>query len=128
MGADKVEFPQEPPAIKESFVVRDFPPSSAVAEPCYVAHRRLIFEQPNFERLGYDAGIFQPLVSTGIFYFDVLSLPYQYCKRPFQQMDASAGKPLPGEAGAMLFYPPEPNLAGLIGECVVVTGIIFAFP
>lgn len=128
LGADKVEFPQEPPMPKETWTPRYYPPATAVAEPCYVPHCRIIFEQPNFERLGYDFGFFHPAVTTGVFCFDLLTMPYQYCKRPFQQYDTSAGKPLPGDDAPMLLYPVEPSLTGLFGEALMVTGIVFAFP
>lgn len=127
-GADKVEFPTEPAPVKDAYAPRMFPPAGVVAEPCYVPHRRIIFEQPNFERLGYDCGFFQPAVSMGVFCFDILILPYQYCKRPFQQFDASAGKPLPGDPAAMVLDPLEPNLLGLIGEAAAITGVVLAFP
>ncbi len=55
-------------------------------------------------------------------------MPYQYCKRPFQQFDTSAGKCLPGDPVPMLLYPPEPSLTGLLGEAGVGVGLLFAFP
>src|SRR5262249_56128894 len=89
---------------------------------------RLIFEQPNFERYGYDFGFFQPAVSTVITMCDVFTTPYQCCKRPFQQYDTSAGKCLPGDAVPLLLYPPEPSLTGLLGEGLAGVGLLFAFP
>lgn len=128
-GSDKVEFPQETAAItKQVYAPRFFPPASVTAEPCYVSHCRLNFEQPNFERLGYDFAFFQPGVSLGIFYWDLLTAPYQMCKRPCQQYDTSAGKPLPGDDAPFLLYPPEWSLTGLAGQCGAATGIVLGFP
>lgn len=128
LGADRVEFPPEPRVSKEMWTPRFFPPATAIADACFVPHGRLLYVQPNFERLGYDFGIFQPAISTGIFYFDCLTAPYQYCKRPFQQFDASAGKPLPGDDAPFVIEPIEPSFTGLLGEAFLVTGIVFAFP
>lgn len=128
LGAEKVQFPQEQAPIKEVYAPRFFPPAAARVEPSYLAHGRITFEQPNFDRLGYDFGFFQPAVSLGVFYVDVLTMPYQYCKRPFQQFDCSAGKYLPGDLAPMLLEPPEPSLSGLLGEAAAISGIGFAFP
>jgi hypothetical protein len=127
-GSERALFPEEPPLTKETYAARQFPPAHSIVEPAYVCHGRLIFEQTNFDRYGYDLGFFQPAVSTAIFAFDVLTMPYQYAKRPFEQFDSSAGRCLPGDPVPMLLYPPEASLTGLLGEAFVGTGLFFAFP
>jgi hypothetical protein len=126
---DTVTFPVEDLLTKEKTVPpRQFPRAVRSVEPSYVCHRRIIFEQTNFDRLGYDFGIFQPPICLGVFYFDLLTFPYQMCKRPFEQFDCSAGKVMPGDPSPMLLYPPEPSISGLLGEFAVGTGLFLAFP
>lgn len=127
-ASDRALFPEETPLTKETYVARQFPPARSIVEPCYVAHGRLIFEQTNFERYGYDFGFLQPAISTAVFAFDLVTAPYQYTKRPFQQYDTSAGKCLPGDPVPMLLYPPEPSLTGLLGESFVGVGLLFGIP
>jgi hypothetical protein len=127
-GSERALFPEETPVTKETYTARQFPPTQGIVEPCYVAHGRLIFEQTNFERYGYDFGFFQPAVSTAVFAFDLLTLPYQYSKRPFQQLETSAGKCLPGDPVPMMLYPPEASLTGLLGEFGVGVGLFFGIP
>jgi len=127
-GSERTLFPEEAPMAKEKYSPRQYSAGHITVEPAYVCHGRLIFEQPNFERYGYDLGFFQPAVSSLITMFDLATMPYQCCKRPFQQYDTSAGKCLPGDAIPMLLYPPEPSLTGLLGEGLVGVGLLFAFP
>src|SRR5262249_23038297 len=116
------------PVSKETYKPRQFPPARSIVEPAYVCHRRLTFEQPNFERYGYDLGFFQPAVSTAVFAWDLVTMPYQCCKRPAELFDTSAGKCLPGDPVPMLLYPPEFSLTGLAGEGATAVGLFFAFP
>ena len=127
-GSERALFPEEAPIAKEKYSPRQYPVGQIKVEPAYVCHGRLIFEQPNFERYGYDFGFFQPAVSTVITMCDVFTMPYQCCKRPFQQYDTSAGKCLPGDAVPLLLYPLEPSLTGLLGEGLAGVGLLFAFP
>jgi hypothetical protein len=71
-------FPQEPIISKEAFQIRVFPRMVREIEPCYVCHRRLYFEQPNFERTGYDFGVLTPAMCVGAFYYDLVLLPYHF--------------------------------------------------
>ena len=50
-------------------------PTAALIEPGYLVHRRLMFEEKNSERNGWDLGFIQPLVSTAAFYKDALLMP-----------------------------------------------------
>jgi hypothetical protein len=127
-GSERPLFPEETILTRETHAPRNFPAAHKLVEPCYVCHRRLVFEQPNFERYGYDFGFFQPAVSTAVTMFDLVTLPYQYCTRPTHQYDTSAGKCLPGDPVPMLLYPPEFSLTGLLGEAGASVGLLFAFP
>src|SRR5207249_6617940 len=104
----------------ELYVARAFPRMTEQVEPCYVMHGRLLFEQRNFDRHGWDLGVFQPAVSLLVFYKDTLLLPYHCMTRPLQRYDSSAGKCLPGDPTPLLLYPPELSLTGLVGETAVV--------
>jgi hypothetical protein len=99
-----------------------------LVEPGYVCHRRLLFEQPNFERYGYDYGILQPGISLGIFWYDTLSLPYHAFSRPCRNYDCSSGKCLPGDPVPLYLYKEPFSLTGLVAQTGVVLGGFFAFP
>jgi hypothetical protein len=121
-------FPEETPLTKETYKRRIYPQIVRTVEPSYVCHGRLLFEQPNFERAGWDLGILTPFVNLGVFYYDVALLPYHAWTRPFQQTDCSAGKSLPGDATPLYLYLEEFSVSGLVGEAAVVTGLFFLFP
>lgn len=127
-GTIRPIFPEDLPISKDKYVGRYWSPMIETVEPNYVGHGRLIFEQQNFERGGWDFGIAQPLISLGVFYGDIATLPYQYWTRPFQRYDSSAGKCLPGDPTPLLLYPPELSLAGGVAEAATVAGTLLIFP
>jgi hypothetical protein len=107
----------------------DYPPRQATYDALYVIHRRLHFEDKNTERYGWDLGIIQPVVSTLVFYKDLVMLPNSLgagVARGF--WDTSAGKCLPGSATPYMLYPPGLTITGTALEGVVVTGLAFIFP
>lgn len=128
VGSTRVFFPEEEPITREPFAPRMFHPSTLVVEPSFVCHRRLFFEQDNFERAGWDIGPFQLAVCLGAFYYDILLFPYHYGTRPCQRYDCSAGKCLPGDATPLLLYPFEWSLSGAALQAAVVGGFIPVFP
>jgi hypothetical protein len=121
-------LPTEIPLTAEPFERRQFARVVKSVEPAYVCHGRLLFEQPNFERQGWDLGIVTPLVNLGVYYWDLALLPYHCATRPFQQFDCSAGKCLPGDPTPLYLYPEEFSVSGLAGQAAVVTGLFFLFP
>ena len=105
------------PAMKESF------------EPMFLVHRRLLFEEMNAERYGWDLGVLQPLVSMAYFYADFMLLPNTLMSGFAQGFwDSSAGKCMPGSPVPYMLYPPELTLSGGTFEGVVLTGLAFAIP
>ncbi len=124
----RVTFPEEVPVSTEPFKRRQFPPMVRGVEPNYVCHGRLFFEQKNFERAGWDLGVLNPVVSLGIYYYDLATLPYHFMTRPFEQTDCSAGKCLPGDPTPLYLYRGEFSVTGLVGEAAVVTGLFYLFP
>jgi hypothetical protein len=125
---ERITFPEEPILTRERYAGRHWAPLHEIVEPVYTCHGRLLFEQPNSERFGWDLGIVQPLVSVGAFYWDVATLPYNVFKDPCRHFDCSAGKCLPGDPMPFLLYPPEWSITGSLAEAATITGLIFVFP
>jgi hypothetical protein len=126
--AERVVFPEEPPLPAIPFAPRAWAPSVEHAEPYYLCHRRLYFEQPNSERYGWELSFLQPFVSAGKFYFDVLFLPYHMATEPCRHYECSAGQCLPGDPVPYLIPPPQISLTGIAAQGAVVTGLAIAFP
>jgi len=84
-------------------------PLAEMVEPADVGFRRLWFHQINFDRYGWDLGIFQPAVSTGAFFFDILTLPIQFAIEPCRRFDYNTGWDLPGDPAPLALYPPRPK-------------------
>jgi hypothetical protein len=127
-GSGRVIFPEEVPISTERYLPRTFPVATLLVEPAYVCHGRLYFDQPNFERYGWDLGVLQPGICLGRFYLDMLTLPYQMGTRVTEHYDCSAGKCLPGDPTPLYLYPPEFSLTGLVLQTGVFVGGAFAFP
>jgi hypothetical protein len=128
--AEKYEFvpPEYPSVPKEIDITRRWEPLSEMVEPPYVCYHRLYFEQINAERYGWDLGLGHPLVSAGVFFWDVAWLPYHAFTEPFRRYECNAGYYLPGDPVPLLLYPPELNLPGALAEAAVI-GLGFAiFP
>jgi hypothetical protein len=125
---ERLVFPEEPTLAKEPYPGRQWSPLTRVVEPYYVCYGRLLFEQKNVERYGWDLGPITPVLCAGKFYYDVLALPYNVVTRPFQQYEVSSGYCLPGDPVPLLLYPPEVSATGLLAEAAVVTALFFIFP
>lgn len=105
---ERIEFPPEEPALStEPYAPRGFPPMTKLVEPHYVCYGRLLFEQKNFERYGWDLGPITPVVSAGKFFVDLAALPYHLGVDPCRRYDCSAGHCLPGDPVPLLLYPPQ---------------------
>ena len=129
---DLWKFPELSRLVPEGTVYHSktsqYPPRTECFEPAYVVHRRLHFEQKNFERAGWDLGIAQPLVSSLVFYKDVLFWPHSLASGVHNCWDTSAGKCLPGSPTPFYLYPPEITVTGSIAEIGLVTATVFIFP
>ena len=128
LQAEKVVFPDEPILSREAYPGRHWPPQVEEVEPNYVCHGRLLFEDKNTERFGWDFGILQPVVSTAKFYADIVTLPYHVVTAPCRQHECSAGLCLPGDPVPYLIYPPEISVTGSLAEAASVLGILAVFP
>ena len=121
-------FPEEPIISKEAPKERKFAMRSVLVEPNYVCHGRLFFEQPNFERVGYDLGVLQPAVGLGVFYYDAFLLPYHIWTDLHVRGECSAGKCLPGDPAPMLLPCERFSVTGLLGQSGTLIGFGFLFP
>ena len=117
-----------PPAQPMTVVKAGYAPARAVLEPRYVVHRRLLFEEKNSERYGWDLGLAQPVVSAGYFFSDVLFWPAHLTSNFYERYDVSAGKCPPGSPVAYYLYPPNIDLKGGLVETGLVIGTAFLLP
>lgn len=115
-GARPVIFPDYMPLTKERLQPRTFPLMVESVEPNYVCHGRLYFEQPNFERQGWDCSFFTPAINLGVFYYDIVTFPIHCLSRPGQCTDCSAGKCLPGDPTPLYLYHEPCILSGLLAR------------
>ncbi len=125
---NRVSFPKEVQLTKDVYMGRKFPLSREIVAPNYVCHKRLYFEQPNFERHGWDLGLLQPGLCIGKFYWDVFWFPYNAGTEPLRHYECSAGRCLPGDPAPLMLYPPNINATGLASQATAVTGAAFIFP
>jgi hypothetical protein len=127
-GPNRILFPESRPVSNEKYVGRNFPRSTTAVEPNYVCHGRLYFEQPNFERTGWDLGAITPGVTMAVFYYDVFMLPYHAWTNPCVCYDCSGGKCLPGDSSPFYLYREPLSVSGLAAQSLAVGGGFFAFP
>jgi hypothetical protein len=125
---ERIAFPDEQPLTKEKYKGRTFARSVELVEPHYVMYDRLLLEDINAERYGWNLGVLQPLASTAKFYWDVIWLPYHLGTRPCQKYDSSAGYCLPGDPVPYLLYPPELSLTGAAAEGGTIAALLAIFP
>ncbi|HEV3256033.1 MAG TPA: hypothetical protein VG013_04070 [Gemmataceae bacterium] len=125
---ERIDFPDEAPVSKETYAPRSFPPATEVAEPHYVCHKRLLFEEINSERYGWDLGFIQPVVSAAAFYADVVTAPYHWATEPCRKYECSSGYCLPGDPVPYLLYPPEISLTGSVSEAATIVALFAIFP
>ena len=123
-----LEFPATPVLSKGRFAGRTWPESHTTVEADYVCHKRLYFEQKNFERYGWDLGPVTPLVSAGTFFTDVAFYPYNWGTDLFRNYECSAGYCKPGDPVPLLLYPVELSATGFLAEAAAVGGLIAIFP
>jgi len=102
----KVEFPPFDEVVPALFLPpRIWPDLLATAAPGYVCYKRPWFEQVNSERYGWSLGVFQPILSTGIFYTDLALLPWHWLTDPCRWYECSSGRCLPGDTVPLLWNP-----------------------
>ncbi len=125
---DRLIFPEEPIISRDKYLGRAWPQYSEIAEPNFVCYKRLMFEQLNYERQGWDLGVLDPPFSAGAFFLDVALLPYHAFTDPFRTFECSAGYCLPGDPTPLLIYPPELSASGTVAEAGAILGVFAVFP
>jgi hypothetical protein len=125
---DRIVFPEEPVLARTPYEGRHFCPMGTVVEPNYVCYNRLLFEELNSERYGWDLGIFSPIVSTAFFFKDVALLPYHLGTDPCRHYECSAGYCLPGDPVPYMIYPCECSISGLVAEGAAIAAVAVGFP
>jgi hypothetical protein len=125
---DRIEFPVEAPVSTETYTARHYAPMSEVVEPNYTCYQRLYFEEKNSERYGWDLGFMQPFVSAGVFWWDLVTLPYNLGTEPCRKYECSAGYCLPGDPVPYLIYPPEFTVTGSVLEAGTIVALFAIFP
>jgi hypothetical protein len=118
-------YPTTPPP---PFVPRFWEPMTERVEPAYLCYGRLQFEQLNSERYGWSLGPLHPVISAGIFFFDVAALPYNAATDPLRCYECNTGYLLPGTPVPLLLYLPQPSLTGALAEAAAIGLIFVIFP
>jgi hypothetical protein len=138
-GTGPAIFPEEPVVSKESYTSptypridpiekRPFAHMTEVVEPSYVCHGRLLFEQPNFERVGWNFGFLQPGMQMATFYYDVLLLPYHACSNWRVPGECNIGKCLPGDPAPFTVPIERFSVTGIIGQAGAIIAGFYFFP
>jgi hypothetical protein len=125
---ERVVFPEDPVISFDTYNGRRWYPMKLEVAPYYVCHGRLHFQQINFERYGWSLGIFQPLVSSGIFLFDFVTWPYALAMEPCRCFEYNTGWCLPGDPVPLLLYPPELSATGFVAEVGTILTLVAVFP
>jgi hypothetical protein len=121
-------YPSYPPAPPPAFLARNWEPLPEIVEPAYLCYGRLYFEQINAERYGWDLGPLHPLISAGIFYFDLATLPYHAATEPLRRYECNTGYALPGDPMPLLLYRPEWSLPGALAQAAAIGLMFVIFP
>ena len=137
-GSAPAIFPPDSPLSKETYRHPSYPRIDPVAklpygqmvqyvEPSYVCHRRLLFEQPNFERYVYNLCVAQTGVELGVFYYDLIMMPYHLATDLRVRHECSNGKCLPGDPTPMTLPIERFSVTGLIGQATAIIAAGYAF-
>ena len=102
-------------------------PCGILVEPNFVDYRRLLFEDKNAERYGWNLGPIQPLVSTSEFFTGMAFLPYKLFSWPCLRYDSNAGLCLPGDPVPYFLYPPGLSITGTAAEAGIVVALHYIF-
>ncbi len=122
---ERAQFPEEPTlGDGREYAGRDWPLRVTKTVPGFLCYQPLYFEEKNAERYGWDAGIYQPFISTGKFYLDLVMLPYNMGVMCPWAHECNTGYPLPGDPVPYLIYLPPCDWKGIVLEAGTIAGII----
>jgi hypothetical protein len=125
---DRQIYPDEPILTRDSYFGRSWPQRTLFVEPNYLCYTRLLFEQTNMERYGWDLGPVGTGLSPLLFFADVATLPYHAFTDPFRCCECNAGYCLPGDPVPLLLYPPQLSSSGAFAETATVLALLAIFP
>jgi hypothetical protein len=127
---ERVEFPQEPILSRDTYYGRGplWPERHEIVAPNFVCYNRLLFQQVNAERYGWDLGVLHPFLSAGAFFGDFVTLPYHVATGPFRPCECGTGYCLPGDPAPLLLYPPEISVTGFVFETGTILAVLAIFP
>jgi hypothetical protein len=126
----RLVFPQVPILSRQTYQGRGerWPERNLLIAPNYVCHGRLLFEQRNAERYGWDLGVLHPVLSAALFGKDFVTIPYHLGTNPLRCRECNAGKCLPGDPVPLRLYPPGLSLTGTASEVATILGLVAIFP
>jgi hypothetical protein len=127
-GTQRMYFPLEERVSNEVFTGRQSPYMVRFVEPNYVVHGHLYFEQKNFDRYGWDIGPLSPGIEAGLYFYDLVMLPYHIGANACHSLETSAGKCLPGDATPLMVYREQFSITGLVFQAGAVFGGAVLFP
>lgn len=125
---ERITFPTDPVISTEAYNGRKWYPMKLEVAPYYVCHGRLYFQQINFERYGWDLGVFQPLICAGAFLYDFVMWPYHLATEPLRSFEYNTGWCLPGDPVPLLLYPLHPSPTGFVSEVGTILTLVAVFP
>jgi hypothetical protein len=125
---DRQVYPDEPILTREKYYGRSWPQRTLSVEPNYLCYNRLLFEQINAERYGWDLGPVGAVLSPLEFFGDVVTLPYHAFSDPFRRCESNAGYCLPGDPVPLLLYPPGLSTTGTLSEAATILVLLAVFP
>lgn len=125
---ERIVFPDEPILAKDSYAGRSWPHQGKLVEPNFVCYGRLIFEQKNMERYGWDLGPLSLVASPLTFFKDVVCAPYRGLSDPCRHHECNTGYCLPGDPVPLLIYPPGLSATGTFAEAASIVAVLAIFP
>jgi hypothetical protein len=125
---DRIVFPEEVVLTTETYQPHCWPTMVMSAEPNWVGYEKLLFEQKNAERYGWDLGPIHPILSAAVFLGDFITLPYNLASDPLRCYEFNSGYPLPGDPTPFRLYPFDINLTGAVGQTAAVLAVLAIFP
>ena len=129
---DRLVFPEETVLSSSLYDSRwrstNWKPMVRLVEPNYLVHGRLLFQEKNSERYGWDLGPIQPFVSGAYFLADVALLPYHLATDPLRRFESNSGYCLPGDQVPYMLYPIGASSTGSVAEAIAIFALIACFP
>jgi hypothetical protein len=127
---ERVTFPEEPILSRERYFGRGgiWPQRGVIVVPNYTCYNKLYFEDKNSERYGWELGLLQPFISTGLFFYDFALFPMHCLADPCNKNDCSVGHCMPGDPVPYRLYPLEITPLGVAGEVAAILALVVIFP